>query len=74
MVESENGKKIIERIPYERILIETDGPFIEYKGSQIKPIDSTAILSSISKFWNKKTEETQIIINSNFKTLINTIK
>ena len=74
MTESENGKKIILRIPRERILVETDSPFVEYQGRQIRPTDSKLIYNNISKLWGKNIEETQYIINSNFNVLINAIK
>lgn len=74
MTESENGKKIILRIPRERILVETDSPFVEYQGKQMKPIDSNVIYNNISKLWGKNIEETQSVINSNFRHLINNLK
>lgn len=37
MTQSDNGKKIIERIPVERILLETDGPFVSVNGQNSTP-------------------------------------
>lgn len=37
MTQSDNGKKIIERIPIDRLLLETDGPFVKVNGQNSTP-------------------------------------
>lgn len=72
MCQSENGKKIIERIPENRLLIETDGPFVKNGSHQSIPTDAkmiankALILKSNLKYIN--TDES--FFSDNFKSLI----
>jgi TatD DNase family protein len=63
MTHSENGKKIISRIPPGQILTETDFPYI--KNSLIHNVHKY-----LSEIWSISELETENIINSNFKNLI----
>lgn len=67
-----SGKKIIERIPVERILIETDGPFTEYNNQPATPILSREIVQRIQVIKNEglDVKVTEDIIFDNFKRLL----
>ena len=71
MTQSENGKKIINRVPTDRILLETDGPFIKIADS---PCDPTVIPQIVEKIISlKKVERPDFSVfdlYNNFKTLI----
>jgi TatD DNase family protein len=47
MTLSNNGKKIIDSIPNDRILLETDGPFVEYNKSPSTPLLTQVIAQNI---------------------------
>lgn len=47
MLQSKNGKKIIESIPHERILIETDGPFTKNGNKEFVPSMTPMILENL---------------------------
>lgn len=63
MTQSDNGKKIIENIPKELILTETDFPFIENS-------DINSVQRYLSSFWGNSIAEVEKTIDSNFKTLL----
>jgi TatD DNase family protein len=63
MVNSENGKKIISKIPKSLVLTETDFPYIE--NSSINKVHYY-----LSEVWNLPEFEVEHIISSNFKKLI----
>jgi TatD DNase family protein len=63
MVHSENGKKIISKIPKKLILTETDFPYIE--NSSVNKVHNY-----LSKLWGMFEFEVEHIISSNFKKLI----
>lgn len=63
MIQSENGRKIIGKIPKELILTETDAPFIENSS-----INKT--LEYLSLTWNKTTSDVETIIQENLNRLI----
>ena len=73
MLNSEGGRKIIQKIPKENILTETDGPFITHHGRIIKPSDIRDVHIGLAKIWNiSETQVSQIILN-NFKKIISTL-
>jgi len=69
MLFSKKGKEIINIIPRNRILTETDGPFTKYNNNTLHPWDVKIIISELSKLWNIPVLETENIIISNFNSL-----
>lgn len=68
MLSSIQGQKILKAIPLDRILIETDGPFVRYEKKIINPSAISNIYKEFSLFYeNEKIEE---IIYKNFKEII----
>jgi len=65
MTLSENGRKIISKIPKDLILTETDSPYIE--NSNIKIVHTY-----LSNIWNVSEVEVDQKIASNFKKIIST--
>lgn len=63
MIQSDNGKKIIENIPKELILTETDFPFIE--NSNIEKVHSY-----LSTLWNLSVDKVEQVVSNNFFGLI----
>lgn len=63
MIQSENGRKIIEKIPKELILTETDAPFIENSS-----INKT--IEYLSQAWMIATPDVEAIIRENFDRLL----
>lgn len=72
MIKSKNGQNIIKKIPKERILTETDGPFIKHKSKIVTPVDIKDIITYLNKSHNLENSEIQI--NRNFRKLIDRIK
>jgi TatD DNase family protein len=65
MTLSENGRKIISKVPKDLILTETDSPYID--NSDIKVVHSY-----LSNIWNMPEVEVEQKIASNFKKIIST--
>ena len=65
MTLSENGRKIISKIPKELILTESDSPYIE--NSDIKVVHCY-----LSNIWNVAEEEVEQKIASNFNKILTT--
>lgn len=70
MTISNSGKKIISEIPFDRLLIESDGPFIKFNKKPFTPLNNKIIISNLSKIINKSEKITSDILYNNFKTLI----
>lgn len=74
MIKSMNGQKIIERIPSDRVLTETDGPYVKINRIPAQPQDTKLVMEYLKTIWAKSFEETDNIIRKNFKILISYIK
>lgn len=73
MTQSANGKKIIEALPVDRILLETDGPFTVFENIPFTPLKTELIVNEIIRL--KKNADSANEIDSlriyyNFKTLL----
>lgn len=73
MIKSENGKKIIERIPKHLILTETDGPYITIKDNLVRPKDVELVEEFLAKNWRSTLSEIDKQIHNNFSCLVKNI-
>jgi TatD DNase family protein len=73
MIKSKKGQKIIDRIPPDRILTETDGPYVKIRGRPAEPKDVKLILEYLKIIWSKSFEDVEKRVYMNFKTLISHI-
>jgi len=73
MIKSKNGKEIIKRIPKEKLLTESDGPFIEFGGKAVTPSDIKFVEDYLVKQWNSSNSSISEIINQNFKRIISNL-
>lgn len=74
MTKSENGKKIISKIPLDRMLTESDGPFIKINNEVIKPKDVSIVIEYLADNKNNTFLEIEKNIYNNFKTLTSMLK
>ncbi len=70
MIKSKSGQEIINRIPAEYILTESDGPYIENNGNQVKPADVFLVLQYLAGKFNISVKEIETLISANFKRLL----
>tara|TARA_Y100000588_G_C13555176_1_gene627950 strand:- start:8 stop:568 length:561 start_codon:yes stop_codon:yes gene_type:complete len=74
MVKSRNGQKIVGRIPAEKVLTETDGPFIENNGLPIEPSHVSLVLNYLANVWKCSIDEAEKVVDGNFSKMINQIR
>lgn len=74
MIKSASGKKIIDKIPQNLVLTETDGPFIIENNLPIKPGRVDSVITYFSNEWKLNEDEVQKIIRSNFNNVLSQIK
>jgi TatD DNase family protein len=67
MTKSKKGISIIERIPLDKILVESDGPFIKIGGKVAGPENLYLTYKRLNEILSINSEE---VINSNFKNLL----
>jgi TatD DNase family protein len=70
MLASAKGRKLLAKMPRNRVLTETDGPFTNWNGSRLMPWDVQVAVDLIAEIWNITSHETQGIITENFKNIL----
>lgn len=71
MLKSDNGKKIVNNIPNERLLLETDSPFVMLdKNTHFRTLDIDKVITELANFKNMDVEEMKIILSRNFKSIL----
>lgn len=70
MSQSTNGRNIIQAIPINKILTESDGPFVSINGKNCSPLDIPFIIAELAKIHDKESNETKNIVFQNFKKMI----
>jgi TatD DNase family protein len=70
MLNTQKGQDIIRRIPHERVLIETDGPFIKIGSTPANPLCLSDTVQSLANLWNTEVDATFQQLSDNFNTLL----
>lgn len=70
MLNSENGKKVIDLIPSDRLLLETDAPFIKINNSNYKPSDLSIIVKKLAEHRAFEITEMKEILFNNFRHIV----
>lgn len=70
MLISKNGRSIIQATPRDRVLTETDGPFIKVDGRDIRPSDIKSTEKGLSEIWGLNPEDVALTIRENLKSLL----
>lgn len=74
MSASRKGKQIIARIPPNRMLTETDGPFVKSGSRSACPEDVKIVEKRLSALWQIESRDVSRTIRSNFLSLIGPIR
>jgi TatD DNase family protein len=74
MVRSDKGRQLIAGMPPEKVLTETDGPFVQVGNRLAEPADVKTVINYLATQWNLNFEEVMLQIQSNFASLINGLK
>ncbi len=70
MIRSDKGTKIIARIPKERMLTESDGPFVTMGSRNVEPSDIGLVEEALGKTWKVDAMRARNIVARNFQTLL----
>ena len=74
MAVSTTGKKIIERIPPERVLTESDGPFVKLQGNTVEPKSVIEVEKYLASLWREESDKVGLKIRENFLELVSALR
>lgn len=70
MLAGEKGKTLLSRMPFDRILPETDGPFTSINGKTLMPWDAWSVCPILAEVWQRPADEVETQLNSNLCRLL----
>ena len=69
MVRSRRGRRLIQEIPLDRMLTESDGPFVQFDGHPARPLSVLAVLTEIAGIRGTGPEELREHVLTNLEDL-----
>lgn len=70
MLRSKHGKTLVMRMPRERMLTESDGPFAQLKGRSIFPWEVDVAVAVLAEIWGSDPESAGHLLNENLNMLL----
>lgn len=70
MLTNENGRALAARMPRERVLTESDGPFAQLNGEALKPWDVDRAIHELGVIWSLRSDEVEQSIQRNLKYIL----
>jgi len=70
MLAGGKGRELATRMPPERVLTESDGPFAQIDGAPARPWQVEIALKSLSEIWSVPVDEVQERLSENLRTLL----
>lgn len=70
MLASANGRALAARMPRDRIVPESDGPFAKINGKPVMPWCEKNTIQSLANIWSLAEEDVRRILNGNSKRLL----
>ncbi len=61
---------LLKAIPFDRLLTETDGPFVEYEGAPVEPGDVVRVVDFLAEKSARTRAETQRLLTQNLRSLV----
>lgn len=74
MIRSAKGRDVISRVPRDRILTESDGPFVQMGSRAIEPADVRAVEETLGTIWRTDILAARTIVQQNFQQLIEPLR
>lgn len=70
MLTNEKGRALAGRLPRERVLTESDGPFAQLNGDAVMPWHVERAIGELGTIWSLQPDEVQQLIQRNLKCLL----
>ena len=70
MLKSSKGRKLVELMPAERVITETDAPFAQVAGSPLMPWDVKLTYPTLAEIWQCRVDDIPKKLSRNLKALL----
>jgi TatD DNase family protein len=70
MLEGKKGRALVTRMPLNRVLPETDGPFTSVRGKPLQPWDAWSVRESLAEIWGMPAEDVGEQLRHNLQRLL----
>ena len=70
MMQSERGRAFASEVPRERVLTETDGPFVTVGGKAAEPYRVGDVIEGLARIWGATSEEARSTVYDNFSSVL----
>jgi len=70
MLMSEKGRKLLSKIPIDRLLTESDGPFVSIGSKPARPKNIPTTVSGLAELFGITAEDMSATIYSNFRRVL----
>lgn len=70
MLRGQRGRDLVARMPPDRVLTESDGPFAQVSARAATPSDVTTALEYLSQLWSLSVPDADNVVTENFRALI----
>jgi TatD DNase family protein len=70
MLTSKKGRELVSRMPKERILTESDGPFARLDGQSLVPWDVEKAIDALAEIWSSDRANAERLLNMNLRQLV----
>ena len=70
MFRSEGGQSLVSAMPMDRVLTETDGPFVKVGGRPARPPDAEAAVRGLARVWGEPFEAAARRVLENFRCVV----
>ncbi len=70
MMASESSLRLVQEMPRDRILLETDGPFVSIERRPAEPSDTLSVVEQLATRWTMTPAEAGTLLFDNFRQLL----
>jgi TatD DNase family protein len=70
MVSSAKGRSLIELMPQDRVLTETDGPYVKVGTRAAEPSDVRAVVRHLAQVWSSTEGQVEEVVFANYRSLL----
>ncbi|WP_083473886.1 TatD family hydrolase [Frankia sp. R43] len=69
MIRTKKAAALLQYIPRDRVLLETDGPYARHGGRPARPVDLVSTLENLASLWDTSAAETRTTVSDNLHRL-----